>query len=96
MKEYDLTAELLVKQLADMMASKPQNAQELKTRIPLLTHIRDGISCPTLDKSKESNFAIRHFQKKSNSIIDLISLGIYAPGPKVLTYRPQILREVRV
>ena len=31
-----------------------------------------------------------------NLTIDLLSLGIYARGPQVLTYRPQILRGVRI
>ena len=35
-------------------------------------------------------------KKKINLTIDLLSLGIYAPGPQVLTYRPQILRGVRI
>ena len=52
---------------------------------------------PQLTSQKKSNFAIRHFQKKkSNLTIDLSSLGIYAPGPQVLTYRPQILRGLRI
>ena len=34
--------------------------------------------------------------KKSNLTIDLVSLGIFAPRPQVLTYRPRILRRVRI
>ena len=43
---------------------------------------------------KNSNFATSKVKKKSNLTIDLLSLGISAPGPQVLTYRPQILRGV--
>ena len=35
-----------------------------------------------------SPFAV--FKKTVNLTIDLLSLGIYAPGPQVLTYRTQI------
>ena len=38
-------------------------------------------------KQKKTNFAVRHFQKKYNLTIDLLSLGVYAPGPQVLTCR---------
>ena len=54
-----------------------------------------GFQCTT-DKSKKFNFAIRHFQKKINLTIDLLSLGIYAPRPQLLTYRPQVLWRVRI
>ena len=40
-----------------------------------------------LSSSVIINFAIHHFQKKSNLTIDLLSLGVYALGPQVLTYR---------
>ena len=48
----------------------------------------------TIDKSKKiiSPFVI--FKKKLT--IDRFSLGIYALGPQVLTYRPQILQGVRI
>ena len=52
---------------------------------------------PLIDKSqvkKKSPFTI--FKKKNNLAIGRLSLGVYAPGPQVLTYRPQILREVRI
>ena len=49
-----------------------------------------------LTSQKKINFAIRHFQKTINLTIDRLSLGIYAPSPQVLTYRPQILRGVRI
>ena len=32
--------------------------------------------------------------EKNYLTIDLLSLGVYAPGHQVLTYRPQILRGV--
>ena len=44
-------------------------------------------------QDKIFNFATSKIKKKLT--IDLLSLGIYAPGPQVSTYRPQILREVR-
>ena len=40
--------------------------------------------------------------KKNNNLtmdllfLGLLFLGIYPPGPRVLTYRPQILRGVRI
>ena len=34
--------------------------------------------------------------KKINLAIDLLSLGRYAPGPQVLTYRPPFFRGVRI
>ena len=40
-----------------------------------------------------STFAIF---KNNNSTIDPVSLGIYAPGPQFLIYRPEILRGVRI
>ena len=49
-----------------------------------------------LTSQKKNYFAIRHFQKKNNLTIDPLSLGKYAPSPQVLTYRPQILRGVRI
>ena len=37
------------------------------------------------------NFNIRHFQKKiSNLAIDLLTLGVYAPGTQVLIYRSKL------
>ena len=42
----------------------------------------------------------RHLQyvnrrvKKITLTIDLLDMGIYAPGPQVSTYRPQIMRRV--
>ena len=75
------------------MSATSQNTE--KKRISLRFGARDG-SAFLLDKSKKFNFAIRHFQKKINSTIDPLSLGIYAPGSQVLTYRPQILRGVRI
>ena len=49
----------------------------------------------SFDKSKIMQY--RHLErKKSNLIIDLLSLGVYAAGPQVLTYRPHILRGVRI
>ena len=44
-------------------------------------------------------FQFRHsaFSKnKFNLTIDPLSLGIYALGPQILTYRPQILRGARI
>ena len=50
-----------------------------------------------MTSQKKNNFAIRHFQKKKiNLTIDPLSLGIYALGPQVSTYRPQILRGVQI
>ena len=49
-----------------------------------------------VDKSKKNPISQPRKSKKSNLTIDLLSLGIYAPGPQVLTYRPQILRGVRI
>ena len=48
------------------------------------------------DKSKIffSPFAI--FKKKINLTIDTLSPGIFAPGPQLSTYRPRILRGVRI
>ena len=42
--------------------------------------------------TSQKQIQLRHsrFSKKSNLTIDLLSLGIYALGPQVLTYRPQI------
>ena len=50
------------------------------------------------DKSrKKFNFATSKIKKQNfNLTIDTLSLGIYAPGPQVLTYLPQILRGVRI
>ena len=45
-----------------------------------------------LKSQKQINFAIRNFQKN----IDPLFLSIYAPGPQVLFYRPQILRGARI
>ena len=64
--------------------------------VPQITRGHDAIRT-TIDKSNKipiSPFAI--FKKKSNSTIDLLSLGIYAPRPQVLTSRPQILQGVRI
>ena len=47
-------------------------------------------------KKKKINFATSKVKKKFNLTIDLLSLGVYAPGPQVLTYRSQILREIRI
>ena len=49
----------------------------------------------TIDKKKKINFVIFK-KKKKNLTIDPLSLGTYAQGPQVLTYRPQILRGVRI
>ena len=46
-------------------------------------------------QEKHFNFATSKI-KKINLTIDLLSLGIYVPGPQVLTQRPQILRGVRI
>ena len=44
----------------------------------------------TSDNSKKSNFATPKVKKKqSNLTIDLLALGVYAPGPEVLTNRPK-------
>ena len=48
------------------------------------------------DKSNKCNFATPKVKKHFSLTIDLLSLGIYAPGLQVLTYRPQILRGVRI
>ena len=47
-------------------------------------------------QEKKINFATSKIKKNNNLTIDLLSLGIYAPGPQVLTYRHQILRGVRI
>ena len=47
-------------------------------------------------ESKGSKLYSPGSQKKCNLTIDLLSLGVYAPKPQVLTYRPQILREARI
>ena len=47
-------------------------------------------------QSKKRKFRHLESHKKGNITVDLLSLGIYAPGPQVLTYRPQILRRVRI
>ena len=47
-----------------------------------------------MTSQKKTPFAI--FKKEINLTIDLLSLGIYAPGPQVLSYRTQILRGVRI
>ena len=47
-------------------------------------------------RKKQINFAIRNFQKNKNLTIDPLSLGVYVPAPLVFTYRPQILRGVRI
>ena len=44
-------------------------------------------------QKKRKKIAIRNFQK-NHLTIDLLYLGIYAPGPQIWTYRPQILRGV--
>ena len=46
------------------------------------------------EKNLISPFAI--FKKKVNLTIDPLSLGIFAPDPQLSTYRPQILRGVRI
>ena len=54
---------------------------------------------PHAQLTSQKKFQFRHLEsqkKKSNLTIDLLSLGIYAPGPQVLTYRPQILQGVRI
>ena len=53
----------------------------------------------TTDKSRKKILISppRKSKKNNNNLtIDLLSLGIYNPGPQVLTYRPQILRGVRI
>ena len=49
-----------------------------------------------MTSQKKNSFATSKVKKKIKLTIDLLSLGIYAPGPQVLTYRPQILRGVRI
>ena len=44
--------------------------------------------------SQKCNFAISH--KKCDLTTDVLSLGVYAPGPQVLTYGLKILRRVRI
>ena len=56
-----------------------------------------GIAVFWTDKSrKKFNFATSKIKKNNNSTIDLLSLCIYAPGPQVLTFRPRVLRGVRI
>ena len=49
-----------------------------------------------MTRQKNVNFAIGRPQKNVNLTIDLLSPGIYAPGPQVLADRPQVLRGVRI
>ena len=56
----------------------------------------DAMFLHLTSQEKKINFATSKIKKKFNLTIDLLSLGIYAPGPQVLTYRPQILRGVRI
>ena len=63
-----------------------ENAKYIRQK-DISLHVKSPI---VNDKSKK--IAIRPFQKKRG----LISLGRYALGPQVLTYRPQILRGVRI
>ena len=49
-----------------------------------------------MTSQKKIQFRHLESQKHSTLTIDFLSLGIYAPGPQVLTYRPQILRGVRI
>ena len=49
-----------------------------------------------LTSQKNINFTTSKVKKTVNLTVDLLSLGIYAPGPQVSTYRPQILRGVRI
>ena len=54
----------------------------------------DGLNHKLTSQFLFFNFAIRHFQENTfNLTIDPSSLGIFAPGPQLSTYRPQILRE---
>ena len=66
-----------------------------------------GIFRPKVRQSKPNNefhatsqkiqFRRSPFSKKrTNLTIDCLSVGLYAQGPQVLTYRPQILREARI
>ena len=48
------------------------------------------------DKSRKKNSISPPRKSKKKLTIELLSLGIYASGPQVLTYRPQILRVVRI
>ena len=70
-------------------ACQTQNITE-KGNIVALTILNDRA---TIDQSKKPILPFHIFKKKINSTIVLLSLGVYAPGPQVLTYRPHILRE---
>ena len=83
--------------LARDMQSTPYKCSKATDAIRECRSTRKVIQHLTSQK-KKINFAIRHFQKKNNNnlTIDPLSLGIYAPSPQVLTYRPQILRGIRI
>ena len=47
-------------------------------------------------QTKNGNHHSLFSKKNVNLTIDLVSLGIYAPGPQVLTYRPRFCGGVRI
>ena len=49
-----------------------------------------------LISQKNVNFATSKVKKNVNLTIDLLSLGVNAMEPQVLTYLPQTLRGVRI
>ena len=50
-----------------------------------------------MTSQKNVNFATSKVKNKINvKAIDRLSLGIYAPGPQVLTYRPQMYDSWRI
>ena len=59
--------------------------------------IHAGIFSPEIQlQVKKNQISTPRKKKQSNLTIDHLSLGVYAPGPQVLTYRPQIKRGVRI
>ena len=64
-----------------------------KSRVKL-----DVVHQPAHAQVTSQNNLFRHLesQKRINLATDLLSLGTYAPGPQVLTFRSQILRGVRI